>query len=573
MEKMLLKIRILSTFLLLLFVALAARLFYWQVIKGSSLSEDARNQYNSSEVISAPRGNILASDGSFWVVRTQAWVVWVNPRLLEKSPKEVANKLAPFFVDDPNDNQILLEETVRLEAILNKKDVSWVGLKSKVSDDVKRNIEALKIEGLGFDAQEASYYPEASSAAQLLGFVGKDEKGSDIGYFGIEGYYDLPLSGKPGFVGGQKDALGSPLLLGGTTEITAIPGVDLKSNIDKRLQTIVENVLANGIQKYGASGGSITIMDPTNGKVTAMASLPSFDPGKYSEYGDAVFKNPVISNTFEPGSILKVVVMAAGLDAGAIRPDTPCDICSGPLKLDKYLIKTWNDEYQAGITMTNVIVNSDNIGMSFIGQKLGADTLYDYFNKFGIGEKTGIDLQGEVAPKLREKGTWNVVDLATASFGQGVAVTGIEMIRAVAAIANGGFLISPRVIDSIKSDGWEEKVKSDAPVRIISKKSAQEVTQMMVEAAERGEAKWTRIPGYKVAGKTGTAQIPVAGHYDPTNTIHSFIGFAPADNPKFLMLVTLTSPQASPWAAETAAPLWYTVAKDIFPYLGIQPSQ
>jgi cell division protein FtsI/penicillin-binding protein 2 len=554
-------------------MTLIARLFYWQVIKGASLSEEARKQYNSSKVISAPRGNILASDGSFWVVRTGAWVIWANPRILNESPKEVANKLAPFFVEDPKGTQSLLDETIRLETLLNKESVSWVALKSKVGEDIKRNIEALKIEGLGFDSQEASYYPEASTAAQLLGFVGKDEKGDDVGYFGIEGYYNLPLSGKPGFVGGQKDAFGSPILLGGTTQVTAISGVDLKTSIDKRIQTLVEKELAEGIQKYGASGGSITIMDPANGKVMAMASLPSYDPAKYSKYGDAVFKNPIISDSFEPGSILKVIVMAAGLDAKVIRPDTPCDICGGPLKLDIYSIKTWNDKYQDGITMTNVIVDSDNVGMSFIGQKLGADTLYDYLNKFGIGEKTGIDLQGENAPKLREKGTWNVVDLATASFGQGVAVTGMEMVRAVAAIANGGYLVTPKVIDSIQSDGWEEKTKSDAKKRIISEKSAKEVTQMMVEAAEKGEAKWARIPGYKVAGKTGTAQIPVAGHYDLTNTIHSFIGFAPADDPKFLMLVTLKSPQASPWASETAAPLWYVVAKDLFPYLSIAPSQ
>jgi len=265
--------------------------------------------------------------------------------------------------------------------------------------------------------------------------------------------------------------------------------------------------------------------------------------------------------------------MAAGLDANVIEPDTTCDICSGPLKLDKYFIKTWNDKYQANISMTDVIVHSDNVGMSFIGQKLGADSLYDYLTKFGIGVKTGIDLQGEVAPKLRERGTWNIVDLATASFGQGVAVTGIEVVKAVSAIANGGYLVTPKVVDSIQGDGWEDNAKSETPVKIINQKAAQEVTQMMVEAAERGEAKWARIPGFKVAGKTGTAQIPVAGHYDATNTIQSFVGFAPADKPKFVMLVTLKSPQSSPWAAETAAPLWYAIAKDLFPYLGIAPSQ
>lgn len=571
-SKIILKIRIVSILFLLLFAALTVRLFYWQVIKGASLSDEAKNQYISSQVIPASRGNIVASDGSFWVVRTQSWLIWANPRQLVETPSLIANKLAPFLVD-VNDKESLLKETERLISLLGKSSVSWIALKQKVGDDVKRNIDALNIQGLDFDAQESSYYPEASSAAQLLGFVGKNEEGGDIGYFGIEGYYDLPLSGKPGFLGGQKDAFGSPILLGGTTQVSAISGVDLKTNLDKRVQTAAEQGLADGINKYGAAGGSVTIMDPVTGKVMAMASFPSFDPVNYPDYNNTLFKNPVISDSFEPGSILKVAVMAAALDAGVVRPDTACDICSGPLKMDIYFIKTWNNVYHPDITMTEVIIDSDNVGMSFVGQKLGADALYDYLHKFGIGEKTGIDLQGEIAPKLREKGTWNVVDLATASFGQGVAVTGIEMVRAVAVIANGGFLVTPRVVDAVKSDGWEEKVKSDSPVRIISQKAAKETAQMMVDAAEKGEAKWARIPGFKVAGKTGTAQIPVAGHYDAANTNHSFIGFAPADNPKFVMLVTLNSPQSSPWAAETAAPLWYSIAKDLFPYLGIAPSQ
>lgn len=537
------------------------------------MSDEANNQYNSSQVISAPRGNVLAPDGSYWVVRTQAWLIWANPRQLKGTPTEVANKLALFFVNDSTDRAALLTEVDRLTSLLAKTNVSWIALKQKVDDATKRNIEALGIVGIGYDPQASSYYPEASSAAQILGFVGKDDKGTDIGYFGLEGYYDLPLSGKSGFVGGQKDALGSPILIGGTTEVAAIPGVDLSTNLDKRIQTMVESQLANGIQKYGAAGGSVTVMDPTNGKVLAIASLPSFDPGKYSEYNDSLFKNPVISDSFEPGSILKVVVMASGLDSGVVRPETICDICNGPLKVDKYLIKTWNEVYHPGISMTDVIVDSDNVGMAFVGQKLGSGTFYDYLHKFGIGVKTGIDLQGETAPKLREKGTWNIVDLATASFGQGVAVTGIEMVRAVAAIANGGYLVTPKVVDSTRGEGWQEKAKSDPPVRIISQQAAAEATQMMVEAANRGEAKWTKIPGYNVAGKTGTAQIPVAGHYDATNTNHSFIGFAPANNPKFVMLVTLSSPKSSPWAAETAAPLWYSIAKDLFPYLGIQPGQ
>ena len=298
---MLLKIRILSIVFLLLFAALSIRLFYWQVIKRASLSDEAKNQYNSSQIIAAPRGNILASDKSFWVVRTQAWLIWANPRQIELTPREISNKLSPFFVSDPGDAGSLLAESQRLETILGRGDVSWIALKQKVNDEVKRNIEALNIGGIGFDAQESSYYPEASSAAQILGFVGKDEKGSDIGYFGIEGYYDLPLSGKPGFVGGQKDAFGSPILLGGTKEVNAVSGVDLETSIDKRIQVAVEKGLAAGIGKYGALGGSVTVMDPADGSIMAMASFPSFDPAKYSGYSNSLFKNPVISDSFEPG--------------------------------------------------------------------------------------------------------------------------------------------------------------------------------------------------------------------------------------------------------------------------------
>lgn len=556
------KIKILSFLFILLFAGLIVKLAFWQIIKGTELSGEARAQYNSSKVTSAARGNILASDGSFWAIRTEAWRVIANTRDLKESPRSLAGRLAPLISEDEG----------KLESLLTK-DGAWVPLKHKVSSEAKKNIEALRIPGIGFESEETRLYPEASAAAQLLGFVGKSKEGTDVGYFGLEGYYNLPLSGKPGFIGREEDARGTPILLGGAKEVSAISGVDLVTSIDKRIQILVGTKLKEGIEKYGAAGGSVTVMEPATGRVLAIASYPSFDPARYSEYGDSPFKNPVISDSFEPGSIFKVLVMAAGLDAGAVEPDTRCDICTGPLKVDKYFIKTWNNQYHPDISMTDVIVNSDNIGMSFVGQKLGANKLYDYLDKFGIGRITGVDLQGESAPPLRKKGTWNIVDLATTSFGQGVVVTGMQMVRAVAVVANGGYLVTPRVVDSVRGEGWEEKIKTEPPKRIIGKVAASEVTQMMVEAAEKGEAKWTNLEGFNVAGKTGTAQVAVEGHYDPEKTNHSFIGFAPADKPKFVMLVTLKSPQSSPWASETAAPLWYGIAKDLFPYLGIAPRQ
>lgn len=568
---MLVKIRILALAFAVLFVSLIIRLFYWQIIRGKDLSQDAKNQYSSSVVTRAPRGNILASDGTYWVLRDNAWLIYANTKLLTEEPKKVANMLAAFFVSDSEDKNAVLDEANKLTGLLSKNG-AYIPLEKKVPDSIKKNIQALDIKGINFESEEDRFYPEASSAAQLLGFVGKNAQGDDVGYFGLEGYYNLSLSGKAGFVGGERDAKGNPILLGGSTEVSAIPGVDLVTSIDKRVQILAETKLKEGIEKYGAKGGNVTIIDPFSGNVLAMAAYPSFDPASYQDYGDALFKNPVISNTFEPGSILKPVVMAAGLDAGVVTPDTKCDICSGPLNVDQYSIKTWNNEYHPDISMTDVIVDSDNVGMSFVGQKLGKDQMYDYLTKFGVGQLTGIDLQGEVAPALRKKGTWSNVDLATSSFGQGVAVTGIEMIRAISAIANGGYLVTPKVVQSLQGDGWNEPTNSTPKKRIISQKAASEASEMMVEAATRGEAKWTNIPGFRIAGKTGTAQIPVAGHYDATNTNHSFVGFAPADNPKFVMLVTLDSPTSSPWAAETAAPLWFSIAKDLFPYLGVAPS-
>ncbi|MBI3396916.1 penicillin-binding protein 2 [Candidatus Woesebacteria bacterium] len=563
---------ILFIFFLTIFFALCAKLFYWQVLKGSELSRQARNQYESDKTISASRGNILSSDGSFLVGRLDAWLMYATPPQIKDSATDIANEIAPILIDDRNDKQELMDEVLGLQNSLSKKGISWIALKHKVSNQKKKEIQSLGLSGIGFEQEEARVYPEALTAAQLLGFVGKNDEGRDKGYFGLEGYYDLTLTGKPGVTSREKDAKGLPILLGDNKEITAVKGVDLFTNIDKGIQIIVEKNLKEGISKYGAKGGVAIVMDPLTGALLAMASFPSYDPAKYYDYTNELFRNPAISDTFEPGSIFKVLIMASGLDAKVITPNTTCPICTGPLKVDKYFISTWNDKYFPDSTMTDVIVHSDNVGMAYVGQQLGPDRLYDYLSKFGIGKPTGVDLQGEVSPKLRERGTWNIVDLATASFGQGVAVTPMEMVRAVGAIANGGKIVTPQVVGKLLNDGWNQEIKPKIGEQVVSREAAAEITAMMVEVAEKGESKWARIPGFKVAAKTGTAQIPVAGHYDEKKTIASFIAFAPADKPRFVMLVILNQPTTSPWASETAAPTWYGTAKELFPYLRIQPT-
>ncbi len=570
------RVKLLYVIFVAVFIVLIARLFFWQIIRGSDLSQQARNQYEYGQTIAAPRGNILASDGSWLVGKGEAWLVYASIPEVKSDPESISQKLAPLFIEDDFEDsdekrQALLAEIDRLDGLLRKKEVVWVPLKNKIDRDTKTKIESLEIMGIGFEAKESRLYPEASSAAHLLGFVGKNKEGADEGYFGLEGYYDLILSGKPGFLSRESDAKGTPILTEEMKEVSAIQGVDLVTNIDKTIQLAVDKKLKEGIDKFGASGGTVIVMNPANGAILAMSSYPSFDPNKYYNFGNEYFRNTAISDSFEPGSVFKVLVMAAGLDADEVKPDTKCDICNTALKVDKYYIKTWNQEYHPDSTMTEVIVNSDNVGMAFVSGKLGADKMYDYLQSFGIGNVTGVDLQGESSPKLREKGTWNIVDLATAGFGQGIAVTPMQMTRAVAVIANDGVITTPQVVDKLSGVGWEEDIEPIMGDRVISKKAADEMTAMMEEAVKKDEARWTHLEGFRVAGKTGTAQIPIAGHYDEEKTMATFVGFAPSNDPKFVMLVTLREPTASPWAAGTSAPLWYSIAEDIFLRLGIHP--
>jgi cell division protein FtsI/penicillin-binding protein 2 len=314
------------------------------------------------------------------------------------------------------------------------------------------------------------------------------------------------------------------------------------------------------------------IMDPHTGGILASASFPNYDPSDLGSFETSTYKNPTIANTYEPGSTFKVLVMAAGIEAGVITPDKVCgSACAGPTTIGQYQIRTWNHEYSTDQTMTEVLANSDNTGMVFVAQELGKESFVEYIKAFGFGQPTGIDLQEETGSILREK--WGDIDVATTSFGQGIAVTGIQMLRAVAAIANGGKLLEPHVVSTVQEGTTMIPIQPKLVKQVISPETAKQVTEMMIEAAHHGEAQWTVLKDYDIAGKTGTAQIPIDGHYDEEKTIASFVGFAPAYDPKFVMLVKLREPESSPWAAETAAPLWYQIAKDLLLYYNIPPNK
>ncbi len=553
------RLKLFFLFFLIGFLCVTGKLFYWQIVKGKSLSALATKQYNTFYEIPTERGKIFSQDNFPLVLNRPAFLLYLNPQQLKISLPELTGKL-----------KILLKNE-ELDLNLPDKSLLWFPLAKNLTEEAKKELENLKVAGLGFEKYEKRFYPEASLSAQLLGFVGESEEGQEKGYFGLEGYYDSELRGKSGRRFFEQDALGRPIPLKEESEEKSVAGSSLFLNLDRPLQFLVEKNLKMGIEKYGASSGLAVIMDPQNGAILAMAAFPNYDQEQYYLFPAELYRNPVISSAFEPGSIFKVIVMAMGIDSGVIGPETICPSCGGPREIADYTIKTWNEEYYPNSSLTDVIVHSDNVGMVYVGEKIGIGRFYDYLQKFGFGEKTNIDLQGEVSPSLKEKRQWHEIDLATASFGQGIAVTPIQMVTAVSAIANSGSLYQPQVVKKIFDDNRSVSISPVKKRQPISTKTAQEVTKMMVEAVERGEAKWARPKGYRIAGKTGTAQIPIAGHYDPERTIASFIGFAPANKPRFVMLVSLSEPKSSPWGSETAAPLWFDIAKDIFRLWGIPP--
>jgi cell division protein FtsI (penicillin-binding protein 3) len=577
-------------------ILILLRLSYWQIARADDLSAMAESQRTTSQEIIAPRGTILFSDSSVLAGSQPAYLLYGDPREIEQKftgdDKTIQTSMMANYKKTFADtlSQSLSQDLSPLEAtdeaakkqyadnldqfILSQinKDLYWVNLGNVVNLDKKTQLAKLNLNGLGFEQTTRRFYPEGSSSAHLLGFVGQNEYGDQKGYFGIEGKYDGELKGKNGVLKQEKDANGLPILIGNYVSKDAKPGKTLVLNIDRTIQKIVEEKLQIGMHKYGAKDASAIVMDPKTGAILAMASLPSYDPESPSLYPKENFKNPITVDSYEPGSTFKVLVMAAAINEGLLSRTTLCDICSGPVSIGGFTIHTWDNNYHPDETMDDVIIHSDNVGMVFVSRKLGLDREFDYINKFGFGKLTGIDVQDEFSPDIRSKDSWHDVDIATASFGQGISATALQMVRAVAVLANGGKLMEPHIVKQVQSSDGNSNIDPKVVGQPISPEAAKQVTQMMVRAVNEGEAKFAKTKGYDVAGKTGTAQIPIAGHYDPTKTIASFVGFAPADNPRFVMLVRYGQPTSSIYGAETAAPTFFQIAQEIFNYYGIAPS-
>ena len=548
-------------FLLCLWAFLViGKLFYWQVLSYDKLAAAADEQHFISLTLPSLRGDILSADDSIIVTNQPAYLVYAEPQKIKDKDKYA--KILTKLLDVPISS---------ISSQIENNKVFWTPLAKQIEEDIVEKIKKENLEGIGFEKEGKRYYPEASMSAHLLGFVASDSQGFDKGYFGIEGFYDRELRGRDGFVRWEKDPYGFPIVIGQGERLDPENGRTIKLYLDKAVQLITEDKLKKGIERFGAKGGQVVVMEPKTGAILGMASYPNYDPADYDNYSREAYKNPIVANSYEPGSTFKSIIMAAALNEKVVTPQTIVNE-GGPINIGGYTIRTWNDKYHGQITTTEILQYSSNVSMVSVAQKLGKDKMVEYIRKFGFGKITNIDLEEEITPQLREDDEWKEIDLATASFGQGIAVTPIQMVRAVSVLANGGKLVEPHIAEEIIDNNKKSiKIKPKIVRQVISPATANIITEMLVSSVEAGEAHYVLPKGFRIAGKTGTAQIPVKGHYDEEKTIASFVGYAPADEPRFVMLVTIVEPTSSPWGSETAAPLFIEIAKELLTYYKVFP--
>ena len=547
-------------FLSLIFVA---KLFYIQIICHKALYAKAVQQQVQEIVIPAVRGDIFFSDNSNLASSQTAYFLFAEPRnFVEADSTDIINYLKDKFK---------LDETVVNR--LNDKSLWFVPIKHGLQPEEKLEIEKNITSGIVFKQENSRFYPEDGVASSILGVVASDQNGLPQGYFGLEGFYNSDLKGKNGRIVAETDASGNAIIMGSYTEVPQIWGTSMVLSIERPLQYILEERLKHYLTSYRADATTAVIIETATGKILGMASFTR----EIQEDGTVKINglsNLAISDTYEPGSVFKGLTMSAGIDLGLVTPETSFQD-TGPKYYSGHKVDTWDGKHYGTETMYGVLQHSNNLGAAWVAELLGPKNLWNYFSKFSIGSLLGIDLEGEQTGQLRAYSEWRDIDLATASFGQGVSATALQVANAFVAIANGGELLKPYLVVSFvqnEPNGNLKVVKQrntkTVVSRVITQKSSFTMTDMLFKAASSGEAKFFVSKKYQIAGKTGTAQIAVDGGYDPDQTNATFVGFLPKSN-KFVMLVRFTKPQTSIYAAETAVPAWMDISEKLANYYRI----
>ncbi|HEX9093895.1 MAG TPA: penicillin-binding protein 2 [Coriobacteriia bacterium] len=534
-------------------LGIAARLVWVQAVEAGSLAERAERQRLRELVLSPQRGSIFDREGEPLAMRTDAKTIYAVPRAVTDATG-TAQALAGILGGAPGDYLKRLQ-----------RDSAFAYIARKVDLDRAQAVEALGIVGIGTLEDSRRTYPSGELACQVLGFVGVDDKG----IAGIEQQYDSVLAGTPGRVLAERDRLGRPIPGGVISREEPIDGSDIRLTIDKDIQYQAHLELASAVQAFGARGGSVIVMDPRNGEILAMASWPYFNPNDYAKAEAKALRNRVVVDTFEPGSTIKAFTAAAVIDRGLYGPTSVFQLPS-TLKVGDRVIHEAHSRGAVAWTLTEIVTKSSNIGAIKLGLALGKNGLFEYFTRFGLAEQTGVDFPGEARGALPPPSSWSQSTIGNIPFGQGLSVSVLQLARGYAVLANGGKLVTPHFLLSA-SGGTTETVW---PVRqAVPASGTAELRSILAQVVKDGTGAAAAVPGYEVAGKTGTAQKAKPGvGYASGAYVASFAGFLPAGDPRVLIIVTLDEPGKAIYGGTVAAPAFSRLAKFTVAHLKIPPT-
>ncbi len=537
-------------------LALTGQLVRWQIIEHDNFVVMAAAEHRDELVIAPRRGEIRDHSGYLLATDIIHYNISVSPKIIS-DPYSTADRLARLLNLSRDDLVNKLTSTVM-----------WVPIANNVSQSIGETIMKWDIVGLKADVRTKRMYPEGSIAAHLLGFVNDN----GFGFYGIEGYYDGMLRGKPGLQKGERSPFGEVIPWGVSYFLPPVSGTTLYLTIERNVQFMIEEELQKAVQLYQARRGSVVVLEPKTGAVLGMANYPNYDPNNYGTSDDRLFADPIVSDQYEPGSVFKIVTLAAGLDANVVVPKTTV-YDGGSIEIGGRVIYNWDRQAHGTVDMTTIMAKSLNVGIAQVAVALGKERFYTYIKRFGFGRLTEIDVgsEGPGTLKTPKDATWHESDVGANSFGQGIAVTPIQMANAVAAVANDGLLMKPHLVKRIVDRDREAEVKPVIVRRAVSEQTAHTLTNLLVTALEQSESA-ALVPGYRVAGKTGTAEIPIPGGYHPTLTVASFVGYLPANNPQVLVLVILDRPSTSRWGNDTASPTFARIAQKLVILLDIPPA-
>lgn len=536
-------------------LVLVGQLIRWQVIEHHRFVALAEAEHQNELVIPPRRGEVRDQAGYLLAADVIRYDISASPKIIA-DPYATADRLYRLL-NIPREE--LLEDL--------SGGATWVPIATSVPQSVGETLIDWDILGLQVQPRATRVYPEGMLMSHLIGFV--NDNGN--GFYGVEGYYDSLLRGKAGLQSGERSPFGDIIPLGSSLYVPPVSGATLYLTIDRNIQFLIQRELQQAVKRYGAQGGTVVVLETKTGAILGMTSYPTYDANQYSTSDDSLFPNPAVSDQYEPGSVFKIISMAAGLDAEVVTPETTV-YDGGSIEVGGRVIYNWDRQAHGVVDMTDVLAQSLNVGIAQVSVALGKDRFYTYLKRFGFGRITEVDLASEGPGTLKtpRDAAWHASDLGANSFGQGIAVTPLQMAIAVAAVANDGLLMKPYVLKEIVDGERVVEVKPTVVRHAVSEETADKLTNMLVAAQEETNSE-ALVPGYRIAGKTGTAEIPVPGGYHPTLTIASFAGYLPAYDPQVLVLVIIDRPSTSRWGNTTAAPTFRRIAEQLVVLLDIPP--